>query len=228
MTRTTPYFASLVLIGLLSIGTSTIADTQDRGCTAVPNEDCDNSISISPSELPVVIQGILGCANDEVDKPYWDVFYQFDCTETGEYKLGTCDSERDHYMRIWKNGCGWGDGESYLEDDDSCGGSPPSADPLIIAHFDAGTSYWIELGTWRDQMPWGAPNTPYTFTMEKLPDPDPCFGDFDFSGSVDVADLLTIINAWGVCGGCVEDLNNDGVVSVSDLLALINNWGSCP
>jgi len=55
-------------------------------------------------------------------------------------------------------------------------------------------------------------------------------GDVNEDGSVNVSDLLTLINSWGACPSpclpaCPADLNSDCQVNVSDLLALINNWG---
>lgn len=56
----------------------------------------------------------------------------------------------------------------------------------------------------------------------------PTYGDVNRSGNVNVADLLGVINAWGVCpssGACCADLNYSGQVDVTDLLMVINNWG---
>ena len=59
-----------------------------------------------------------------------------------------------------------------------------------------------------------------------------CFipADINVDGVVNVADLLGVINSWGVCPGepqpCAADINLDGVVNVTDLLAAINAWGS--
>lgn len=54
-------------------------------------------------------------------------------------------------------------------------------------------------------------------------------GDVNVDGTVNVMDLLAVINAWGPCppqpSGCPADLNNDGGVNVADLLDVINNWG---
>ncbi|MEE2912747.1 MAG: S8 family serine peptidase [Planctomycetota bacterium] len=52
--------------------------------------------------------------------------------------------------------------------------------------------------------------------------PQDCNGD----GYVDVADLLSIIDAWGTSSGC--DINGDGQINVADLLEVVGNWGSCP
>ncbi len=60
----------------------------------------------------------------------------------------------------------------------------------------------------------------------------PCPADIDHNWTVNVSDLLSIINAWGRCSpppiNCLADTNHDGFVNVSDLLAVINGWGPCP
>ena len=56
----------------------------------------------------------------------------------------------------------------------------------------------------------------------------PCAGDLNEDGVVGIADLLTVIEAWGDCDNCSADLNSDGVVNVSDLLTLVDAWGICP
>jgi YVTN family beta-propeller protein len=48
------------------------------------------------------------------------------------------------------------------------------------------------------------------------------------NGTVDVDDLLLVINSWGVCAGeCDADITQNDVVDVDDLLAVINAWGAC-
>ena len=53
--------------------------------------------------------------------------------------------------------------------------------------------------------------------------------DIDESGSIDVDDLLNVINSWGACpapiAACAGDVNGDGNVDVDDLLMVINSWG---
>lgn len=65
----------------------------------------------------------------------------------------------------------------------------------------------------------------------------PCpTGDINKDASVNVADLLAVINAWGECTEppppqelCPSDVNQDGTVGVPDLLMVINNWLTyCP
>lgn len=60
----------------------------------------------------------------------------------------------------------------------------------------------------------------------------PCPADINDSGTVDVADLLTVITNWGPCPAppiaCLSDIVVDGQVNVADLLAVITAWGPCP
>jgi hypothetical protein len=52
-------------------------------------------------------------------------------------------------------------------------------------------------------------------------------------GTVDLTDLLALLNNWGVCTqdcaqwACPGDINFDCQVSVLDLLALLTSWGAC-
>jgi len=53
-------------------------------------------------------------------------------------------------------------------------------------------------------------------------------GDLNGDNSVDGADLLILLSAWGPCADpddCPGDLNSDGMVDGADLLILLSNWG---
>ncbi|MFM1867153.1 MAG: Dockerin type domain, partial [Planctomycetota bacterium] len=52
--------------------------------------------------------------------------------------------------------------------------------------------------------------------------PPPIAGDLDGNGSVDAADLATMLSAWGTNGA---DLNGDNSTDASDLAILLGNWG---
>ncbi|MBT8484163.1 MAG: CRTAC1 family protein, partial [Phycisphaerales bacterium] len=56
---------------------------------------------------------------------------------------------------------------------------------------------------------------------------EPCPADLDGSGLVGFGDLLTLLAAWGGCGGCSADLDGDGMVGPDDLARLLADWGSC-
>jgi len=55
-----------------------------------------------------------------------------------------------------------------------------------------------------------------------------CPQDLDGSGSVDFADILTVLSSWGPCLGCAADFDGDDLVGFGDLLAVLAAWGPCP
>ena len=64
----------------------------------------------------------------------------------------------------------------------------------------------------------------YDFTVLSLPQ------DVNGDGTVDVADVVAVILAWGACplpppGDCPADVNGDGLIDVGDLVAVILAWG---
>ncbi len=62
--------------------------------------------------------------------------------------------------------------------------------------------------------------------------PVTCPADINGDHSVNVADLLSVISAWGACPAppatCPADINHDLQVNVADLLTVISTWGACP
>jgi len=58
--------------------------------------------------------------------------------------------------------------------------------------------------------------------------PPPCANDLNGNCSVDFADILQIIGAWGPCGvPCPEDLNGNGNVDFADILLVVGAFGPC-
>ena len=56
----------------------------------------------------------------------------------------------------------------------------------------------------------------------------PCPWDLSCDGSVGIADLLDLLEAWGIDTIGPPDFDGNGNVGVSDLLILLANWGPCP
>ena len=101
-------------------------------------------------------------------------------------------------------------------------------------------NYHVEPGTWRFKI---SPNmtggcetwgdewysiTECNYYGECTIDIEPVVvcNDITGDGIVGVADLLSIIDQWGLTDS-PADINDDGVVNVSDLLLIISNWGPC-
>ena len=54
-----------------------------------------------------------------------------------------------------------------------------------------------------------------------------CHADLNGDSTVDVLDLLVVIQEWGDCTGCAADIDFNGTVDVIDLLEVIAAWGVC-
>lgn len=54
----------------------------------------------------------------------------------------------------------------------------------------------------------------------------PCTGDLNGDSTVNTADLLTFLGAFGGPGGGSSDLNNDGAVNTADLVIFLGRFGS--
>ena len=59
-----------------------------------------------------------------------------------------------------------------------------------------------------------------------LCDKIPCDADINGDDYVNVGDLLTVIDQWGLTNS-PADINDDGIVDVSDLLLVVGDWGPC-
>lgn len=57
-------------------------------------------------------------------------------------------------------------------------------------------------------------------------DTEPCLGDLDGNGSVDVEDVLAVLSAFG-SDDASGDANGDGTVDVNDILLVVGAWGEC-
>ena len=55
-----------------------------------------------------------------------------------------------------------------------------------------------------------------------------CPGDTDGNGTVDVTDILAILDGWGPCQSCPADIDGNNVIDVDDMLAVLAAWGDCP
>ena len=55
-----------------------------------------------------------------------------------------------------------------------------------------------------------------------------CDADVAPNGSVDFADLTTVLGSWGPCDTpCASDIDGDGTVGLIDLITVLASWGPC-
>lgn len=155
----------------------------------------------------------LGPGVDVLDTYYSDVFYH----------SGEPYSNEPWEMTVSQDSIRWA-GETYDEN--------TNANALrwsTLYNFSVTTNTppmmgEVELALFR-------PGTPDSVTIPVLvptPIDEPtCTGDLDGTGTVNVLDLLLLLENWGRCEGCDADLDGSGTVNVFDLLLLLENWGDC-
>ena len=54
-----------------------------------------------------------------------------------------------------------------------------------------------------------------------------CPGDASCDGTVNIEDILGVIENFVCTSDCKFDADNDGGSDIDDLLTIISNWGSC-
>jgi hypothetical protein len=73
----------------------------------------------------------------------------------------------------------------------------------------------------------------FATTAFGIPEPDPCYGDFDGDGVIDSGDLGVLLGAYGTCEGDAHydpavDLDQSGCVGFADMVILLAMYGeSC-
>lgn len=55
---------------------------------------------------------------------------------------------------------------------------------------------------------------------------EPCAGDLNNSGNIDIEDLLLVLTGFGCTEDCAVDLNNDGFTTAADVLILLSVFGN--
>lgn len=204
-----------VLVLVMAAAPLCCSPAQAQTCDEPQNERCDGAIEFTFAELPLAIEGVLGCENNMVDRPYFDLFYRYDCTVSGDYMFDMCGSFGDTYMRVYTGGCGFFPATSWVEDDDSCPGVQSPVDPMITTRLDAGTSYWIEIGAWRpdEAFPPNA-NDPFLLNISYL---GVCRADLNLDGVADFFDVEMFVRLF-IEGDPAADFDGDGTIGFFDLM----------
>ncbi len=67
------------LVAIAALAAAASMATSAGDCVPPPNEVCENATVFTNADLPLAITAPLGCVNDIIDRPYFDIFYRFDC-----------------------------------------------------------------------------------------------------------------------------------------------------
>ena len=88
---------------------------------------------------------------------------------------------------------------------------------------------FISSRHWKTDLLWKLRLTVFDCWPPCIDDGPSCPGDVDGNGSVEFADLVSLLSAWGSsCTGCPEDVDGSGTVEFSDLVGLLSAFGPCP
>ena len=182
-----------------------------NGYTPIYNVNATDSVD--PYDLSIC-EGIAG---SELRNDIW--IHYFAC-ENGELTIDTCGLlDFDSTVIVYEGNCCNLNQIACNLGNETCGGNSI----ITVDGVDAGKFYFIRIGSSSISSAGGGQvyiNGPSVGCVES------CFTDLTSDGTVDVSDLLLVLEDWGNnCG--FADLNLDGIVDVVDLLAVIGDWGAC-
>jgi hypothetical protein len=154
---------------------------------------------------------------------YNDLWYRWTAPCTGIATLSTCGAATfDTRIVMYAGpGCPTAATPVFACSDDTLGCAPTTTTTLL-AEVIGGTEYFVRIGS---KVNSGGTGT-LSVTCES--DAPPCPADLDGSGTVDAADLASVLSAWGSCSGCTADLDGNGQVDAADLASILSAWGVCP
>ena len=164
----------------------------------------------------------VACTGTYLGDMFSDVWFTYQACADGPLTVSTCDLvDFDTDIVIYEGGCDAMVQIACNGDAANCAGYSS----IVSTTVTNGSMYLIRVGGW-DAISAGTGQI-----LVDGPTGDcggtPCPADLDGDGTVAVADLLLVIDQWGVLGG-PADITGDGIVDVSDLLELVGTWGPCP
>lgn len=225
----------------LSVTTSGSGCSNPFPCAFPTNDDCANPLAVSDgvTNFDTRLATTDGPEHDLCDVGngfvHQDLWFLYTATCTGNATFSTCGSNFDCKMAIY-NGPGCTNLEGRLmncSQDYDCNGNGPDINDRnsqITIPVACGLQYLIRVGG--DNLG-DAHGGNLTISCMGEPCPDPCPGDLNDSGDINVTDLFLLLSNWGDCDPptcppyCPGDLNRNCTVNVGDLFELLAAWGAC-
>jgi hypothetical protein len=182
-----------------------------NGLTDVYNVNATNSTD------PFELDTCLGTAGGELHNDIWLSYF---ACESGDLTIDTCGLlDFDSTIVVYDGTCCNLNQLACHVGSEACDGNSQ----FTIEGLEAGTFYYLRLGSSLvDSIGGGSVyiDGPSIDCVES------CFSDLNADGTVNVPDLLIVLEDWGQdCGRA--DLNLDEIVDVIDLLKIIGDWGVC-
>jgi hypothetical protein len=188
-----------------------------------PNDDCADAFAVGDGSFDY---DTTDASNDGPGLPEEcreggsvsfskDVWYEYTATCDGIATASTCGASYNSRIAVY-DGTDCPPSTVVACNDDACTGNSAETSWAVTA----GEQYLVRVG---GRLSAGTGTLVLT-CVEGVACPE----DIDGSGTIDAADLVALLAAWGPCPGCPEDINDDDVVDAADLVALIAAWGPCP
>jgi hypothetical protein len=217
-----------------AIGTSWRTWVQNIAPPPPSNNNCQSPAVVNEGDTPFNTEFALSTGDIELCGDFQsDVWFRFVATRAGTLTINTCDADFDTQLALYSFACPAGPNEALACSDDACGTGSS------LTHEVTGPGLFrIRVGGAK-----GATGNAVLSIAFGGPEPTPCPADCapdNGNGSfgnatVNIDDLLAVINAFGAPGGpCdVAPDNGDGTfgngtVNIDDLLVVVNAFGDCP
>ncbi len=203
---------------------STCVAVSADACAVPPaNDDCAVALPVGIGQTPVSNEQATGffslpasCEKGYGTSFYNDVYYRFVAEATGPVTVSTCgEATFDTRLAAFSGPC---DNPTWVACNDDAVDCPGFTSSMTFNAV-CGQEFTIVLGSFID----ATGTATLTITQEGTCAPA-CSGDLDRNGSVDAADLATLLGQWSMGGG---DLNGDLTTNAADLALLLGAWGPC-
>jgi hypothetical protein len=195
------------------------------------NDECATATAIANGSFPLntvsandsAVTIPASCLDGAGVNCYNDVWFRYTAPCTGTATLSTCGSANfdTRIVMYATSTCPTAATPVFACNDDTFTCSPTTTTTLA-AEVTAGTVYYVRVGSKANS---GGTGTLNVSCEASAP---PCPSDLDGSGTVDAADLATVLGAWGSCPGCASDIDGNGTVDAADLATVLGSWGACP
>jgi len=199
------------------------------GCNPLDNDFCETAMPVSTGVWNFSNYGAYSddiiydnedCRAEYLGGVHSDVWFSYVACDNGQLLVSTCGIINfDSDIIVYQGTC---DNMVQVEcngDAKGCGGF--TSEVTLDVFMDE--TYLIRVGGFsadnygNGQILIGGQNC--------IPDV-PCVGDVDGNGSIDVSDLLAVVDHWGETS-IQYDIDESGVVDIADVMLIISNWGNC-